>query len=287
MRFFNGAERGRFRRRVGVRRWLAVVVGAMCLSVGMARGAEGQERQTYDGESYAEGEIAVASALNWLFRHQDKQRRQLELRQIHKTSAAGDETCTGAGIAKSDAGATGMALLCFLGAGQTHKTKGPYRRTIELGLIWLIRHQKRDGNLAKGCHVAHVLARHCHPRLVRGVRHDRRPQDRRRRSIGRELHPCGPKGEGQRVAIFPRRSRRARRSVGGRLAGPGPAQRPIGRVDREQEGPRAGRRVARPAQEAGRRSRNRFDGPPVRAADDDRRPPTKPATSWASPPPTK
>ena len=44
-----------------------------------------------------------------------------------------------------------MALLCFLGAGQTHKTKGPYRRNIEQGLIWLVRHQKADGNLAKDC----------------------------------------------------------------------------------------------------------------------------------------
>ena len=44
-----------------------------------------------------------------------------------------------------------MGLLPFLGAGQTHKTKGPYRRNIEQGLIWLVRHQERDGNLAKGC----------------------------------------------------------------------------------------------------------------------------------------
>ena len=44
-----------------------------------------------------------------------------------------------------------MALLCFLGAGQTHKTKGPYRRNIEQGLIWLVRQQKADGNLAKDC----------------------------------------------------------------------------------------------------------------------------------------
>ena len=44
-----------------------------------------------------------------------------------------------------------MALLCFLGAGQTHQTKGPYRRNIEQGLIWLVRHQEQDGFLAKGC----------------------------------------------------------------------------------------------------------------------------------------
>ena len=62
-----------------------------------------------------------------------------------------DASCTGAGSATADAGATGMALLCFLGAGQTHQTKGPYRRNIEQGLIWLVRHQEKDGYLGKDC----------------------------------------------------------------------------------------------------------------------------------------
>ena len=44
-----------------------------------------------------------------------------------------------------------MALLCYLGAGQTHKTKGPYRRNIEKGLAWLVLHQEKDGFLAKNC----------------------------------------------------------------------------------------------------------------------------------------
>ena len=44
-----------------------------------------------------------------------------------------------------------MGLLCYLAAGQTHKTTGPYRRNIEKGLVWLVRHQEQDGNLAKGC----------------------------------------------------------------------------------------------------------------------------------------
>ena len=34
---------------------------------------------------------------------------------------------------------------------QTHKTKGPYRRNVERGLVWLIRHQEKDGFLAKDC----------------------------------------------------------------------------------------------------------------------------------------
>ena len=31
----------------------------------------------------------------------------------------------GAGSATADAGATGLALLCYLAAGQTHKTRAP------------------------------------------------------------------------------------------------------------------------------------------------------------------
>jgi hypothetical protein len=95
-----------------------------------------------------QSERAVARALHWLMRHQaydgswsfDKYKTQCK-----------DASCTGAGAAHADTGATGLALLCYLGAGQTHKTKGPYRRNIEQGLIWLVRHQERDGNLAKDC----------------------------------------------------------------------------------------------------------------------------------------
>jgi hypothetical protein len=95
-----------------------------------------------------QSERAVAGALHWLMRHQaydgswsfDKYKTQCK-----------DASCTGAGSATANAGATAMALLCYLGAGQTHKTKGPYRRQIEQALIWLVRHQERDGNLAKDC----------------------------------------------------------------------------------------------------------------------------------------
>ena len=93
-------------------------------------------------------ERAVAHALHWLMRHQrydgswsfDKYKSQCK-----------DASCSGAGSASADAGATGLALLCYLAAGQTHKSAGPYRRNIEQGLIWLCRNQQHDGNLAKDC----------------------------------------------------------------------------------------------------------------------------------------
>ena len=43
-----------------------------------------------------------------------------------------------------------MGLLPFLAAGQTHKSKGPYKDHVLKGVQWLIRQQQPDGNLAKG-----------------------------------------------------------------------------------------------------------------------------------------
>jgi hypothetical protein len=67
------------------------------------------------------------------------------------TDRCKDKTCTGPGTVQADAGATALALLPFLGAGQTHKSKGPYRGNIANAVNWLIDHQEKDGNLAKDC----------------------------------------------------------------------------------------------------------------------------------------
>lgn len=47
---------------------------------------------------------------------------------------------------KGDSAATSLALLPFLGAGQTHEN-GIYRETVAKGLAWLIDHQKPNGDL--------------------------------------------------------------------------------------------------------------------------------------------
>lgn len=44
---------------------------------------------------------------------------------------------------------TSLALLPFLGAGQTHES-GKYRQTVAKGLAWIIRNQKQDGDLRAG-----------------------------------------------------------------------------------------------------------------------------------------
>src|SRR5690606_40641079 len=51
---------------------------------------------------------------------------------------------TSAGQMHADTAATGMALLCFLGAGYTH-TDGKYRDAVGAGLAHLVGHQKDNG----------------------------------------------------------------------------------------------------------------------------------------------
>lgn len=74
-------------------------------------------------------EAAVARALRWLARQQES--------PGHWQLNAGN---------RSDTAATSLALLPFLGAGQSHLV-GRYRQTVSGGLGFLVRIQKEDGDL--------------------------------------------------------------------------------------------------------------------------------------------
>ncbi|MGI9516612.1 MAG: prenyltransferase/squalene oxidase repeat-containing protein [Pirellulaceae bacterium] len=50
---------------------------------------------------------------------------------------------------RGDAAGTSLALLPFLGAGQTHES-GKYKTTVAAGLKWLIEHQRANGDLRYG-----------------------------------------------------------------------------------------------------------------------------------------
>jgi hypothetical protein len=89
-------------------------------------------------------ERAVAAALNWIARHQNRD-GSWSLEGFNRNCK--DATCSGVGGVKSDAAATAMALLPFLAAGQTHESRGPYKANIHNGLLWLMKTQKRDGSL--------------------------------------------------------------------------------------------------------------------------------------------
>ena len=92
-------------------------------------------------------ERAVGAALNWFYRHQTSQGKW----SIDHRHQCKNGVCTGPGSAQSDSAATALALLPFLGAGQTHKSKGIYQQTIGKGLTWLVKHQRADGDLSGGC----------------------------------------------------------------------------------------------------------------------------------------
>ena len=102
-------------------------------------------------------ERAVAAALNWLARHQN---RDGSWSLDGYKAQCKDATCTGeTNHGKHDCGATAMGLLPFLAAGQTHESRGPYQRTIYNGLGWLINNQKKDGDLRGGANMySHGLA---------------------------------------------------------------------------------------------------------------------------------
>jgi hypothetical protein len=91
-------------------------------------------------------ENAVLRALNWLARHQSPDGSWSLKQYVHQCK---DATCSGTGSVEADAAATAMGLLPFLAHGETHKT-GAHYRLVANGLLWLVRHQKPDGDLSAG-----------------------------------------------------------------------------------------------------------------------------------------
>lgn len=82
-------------------------------------------------------EAAVARGLRWLAQQQQADGKW----QLHVVKNGG-----GAGGIVSDPAATSLALLPFLGAGQTHLT-GRYKDTVSKGLRWLVQQQRENGDL--------------------------------------------------------------------------------------------------------------------------------------------
>jgi len=89
-------------------------------------------------------EEAVEAALSWLASHQNQNG------SWSWGHTPGDK-CSGfddPGTAKSKLGATGMALLPFLGAGYTHQ-EGKYQDVVKKGLLYLVRHMVVKNNMGK------------------------------------------------------------------------------------------------------------------------------------------
>jgi hypothetical protein len=99
---------------------------------------------------------AVDSGLDWLARHQDPEGYwdadafDMQCRESR---------CMGPGAALNDVGVTGLALLAFLGAGNT-PMQGPHRKVVKSGVRYLCNVQdQEDGCLAPKSH-EHFMYNH-------------------------------------------------------------------------------------------------------------------------------
>jgi hypothetical protein len=106
-----------------------------------------------------ESEAAVAAALKWLAASQSANGRWEAKRFGAGAGVAVDgENRSGAG-ATADTGITGLALLSFLAAGNTH-LQGEYQVTVRRGLEYLLSMQAADGNLGASQNVYEKM--YCH-----------------------------------------------------------------------------------------------------------------------------
>src|SRR5262245_11599664 len=93
-----------------------------------------------------QSERAVAAALNWIARHQSPDGHW----SLNHTPMCRSGFCSGPGAAGSDGAGTALGLLPYLAAGQTHESKGPYQKNILAGINYLIKNQKKTGDLSVG-----------------------------------------------------------------------------------------------------------------------------------------
>ena len=89
----------------------------------------------------------IRKGLKWIEQHQHSD-GHWGLHNFHE-NCQGHERCSGSGSSQSDTAGTGLALLPFLGDGETHK-QGTHKDLVGRGITWLVTHQKPDGDLFTG-----------------------------------------------------------------------------------------------------------------------------------------
>jgi hypothetical protein len=88
-------------------------------------------------------EDALRAGLAWLRDHQAPDGRWSSADFMHDNALGRSCDCDGAGSDVHDVGVTGLALLAFLGDGNTPRA-GPYRENVARGVNWLREQQDRD-----------------------------------------------------------------------------------------------------------------------------------------------
>ena len=132
--------------------------GGISEGLGEARGAKARKGMLDKWGGSEGSEAAVAAALKWLALHQERDGGW----NFDHTRGPCKGQCSHPGmVPPSRNAATAMALLPFLGAGQTHK-EGQYKETVSGGLALLDQQhegRQRDGRPER-CGRQAVLARH-------------------------------------------------------------------------------------------------------------------------------
>lgn len=100
------------------------------------RSASGKQAAIRKYGGTAESERAVNSGLQWL-----KNNQQYDGSWSFGSPGPGARPGR---MTTTDMGATSMALLCFLGAGHTHRSEGEFRETVSQGLNFLTKGAKGD-----------------------------------------------------------------------------------------------------------------------------------------------
>ncbi|MFT4540958.1 MAG: hypothetical protein ACI841_003830 [Planctomycetota bacterium] len=90
-------------------------------------------------------EQALKDGLEWLKKHQAED-GSWDCDDFMINNVEGGTDCDGAGQAQHDVGVTGLALLAFLGDGNTMK-RGPYKEIVIRGIRWLRSQQDFDNGL--------------------------------------------------------------------------------------------------------------------------------------------
>jgi hypothetical protein len=117
-------------------------VGSMTGSDLEGRGS-GKARLVASGGGNDASEQAVKLGLKWLAEHQMPDG---SWSFNHAMSPRCSSKCRNPGtLSQARNGATGLALLPFLGAGQTHE-KGEYKNQVKAGLYFLVNHMKVNAN---------------------------------------------------------------------------------------------------------------------------------------------
>jgi len=113
-----------------------------------------RERLLREGGGTSASEAAVAGGLRWLADHQGPQ-GDWNLADFGGRCTCGDATAHDS-LGRDIAG-TGLVLLAFLGAGQTHKpaADNPHAQKVEAGVKYLLSKQQKDGSL--GANYAHAI----------------------------------------------------------------------------------------------------------------------------------